>query len=280
MTTELRPPSWAAARLDHAFARSRARGHALLAAYLPVGYPTFDQSLDTLHVLAKHADVLELGLPFTDPMMDGPVVAAAAAQSLAAGFRIRHLFLAVRELSATSSADLLVMTYWQPVYRYGPQRFAAELAAAGAAGVILPDLPVEEASPWLAASSAHGLHTVFVTAPNASDARLSRVCAAASGMVYAPAVAGVTGATGPLHSGLRDFVNRLRALSSLPVGVGIGVSTAEMASEVAEYADAVIVGSAIIRRLGSAPGARGTAAAAALAAELADGIRRSTTRAA
>ncbi|WP_051853233.1 tryptophan synthase subunit alpha [Streptomyces sp. NRRL S-146] len=275
MSPVINPPlTKAASRLDQVFAATRAQGRAALAAYLPVGFPTFSQSMDALHAVAAHADVLELGVPFSDPMMDGPIIQQATAQSLAGGFRMRHLFEAARQLSATSAAALLVMTYWQPVARYGPRRFADELALAGAAGVILPDLPVEEAGEWLAAARARGLHTVFVVAPNSSDARLARVCAAGSGMVYAPAVAGVTGAQGPLASGLPAFVDRLRAVTAVPVGVGIGVSTPDQAAIVSTFADAVIVGSALIRRLQTAPGPAGARAAASLARDLADGVRR------
>ncbi|MGP3750002.1 tryptophan synthase subunit alpha [Streptomyces sp. IBSNAI001] len=275
MSPIINPPlTRAASRLDQVFAATRAQGRAALAAYLPVGFPTFSQSMDALHAVAAHADVLELGVPFSDPMMDGPIIQQATAQSLAGGFRMRHLFEAARQLSATSAVALLVMTYWQPVARYGPRRFADELALAGVAGVILPDLPVEEAGEWLAAARARGLHTVFVVAPNSSDARLARVCAAGSGMVYAPAVAGVTGAQGPLASGLPAFVDRLRAVTAVPVGVGIGVSTPDQAAIVSTFADAVIVGSALIRRLQTAPGPAGVRAAASLARDLADGVRR------
>lgn len=275
MNTVINPPlTKAASRLDQVFAATRAQGRAALAAYLPVGFPTFSQSMDALHAVAAYADVLELGVPFSDPMMDGPIIQQATAQSLAGGFRMRHLFEAAHQLSATSAAALLVMTYWQPVARYGPQRFADELALAGAAGVILPDLPVEEAGEWLAAARARGLHTVFVVAPNSSDARLARVCAAGSGMVYAPAVAGVTGAQGPLASGLPAFVDRLRGVTAVPVGVGIGVSTPDQAAIVSTFADAVIVGSALIRRLQTVPGPAGVRAAASLARDLADGVRR------
>ncbi|MFF3358828.1 tryptophan synthase subunit alpha [Streptomyces sp. NPDC002917] len=259
--------------LGAAFATARAEGRAALAAYWPVGYPTFDQSMNALHAISASADILELGVPFSDPMLDGPVIQRATAQALANGFRMRHLFAAIRELAASSTAALLVMTYWQPVARFGPERFAAELACAGAAGVILPDLPLEETGPWLAAARSRALHTVLVAAPASTDARLASVCAAASGMVYAPAMAGVTGTQGPLASGLPAFIERLRAVTALPVGVGFGVSTADQAAIVSTFADAVIVGSALIRQLNTSPGPAGIVAAAALARELADGVR-------
>ncbi|MFC9816509.1 tryptophan synthase subunit alpha [Streptomyces virginiae] len=276
MRTLIDPPlGKVACRLDQVLSSTRAQERAALAAYLPVGFPTFSQSVEALHAISAHADILELGVPFSDPMLDGPIIQHATAQSLAGGFRMRHLFEAIRQLSAASTAALLVMTYWQPVARYHPDRFADYLALAGAAGVILPDLLVEEAAGWLAAARARGLHTVFVVTPSSSDARLARVCAASSGMVYAPAVAGVTGAQGPLATGLPAFVDRLRTVTTVPVGVGIGVSTREQAALVSAYADAVIVGSALIQRIQTARGPSGVKAAVSLAQELADGVRRS-----
>ncbi|WP_331736113.1 tryptophan synthase subunit alpha (plasmid) [Streptomyces xanthophaeus] len=270
----------AASRLDQALAQARGEGRAALAAYLPAGYPTLGESIDALRLLAATADVIEVGLPYSDPLMDGPVIQQAAAQALRAGFRTEHLFTTVRELAAASRAALVVMTYWQPVHHYGPDRFAKRLAAAGGAGVIIPDLPVEEATDWLSAAQEHSLDTVFVVAPNTTDQRLARVCAASSGMVYAPVTASVTGSQGPLHPGLRAFVDRLRTLTHLPVGVGIGVSTPEQAALVGSYADAVIVGSAFIRAIEGIPGPAGALQAALLAQRLADGLRRAVPTAA
>jgi tryptophan synthase, alpha subunit len=270
------PPS----RLGQALANARGQGRAALAAYLPAGYPTLGQSLDALHLLSTTVDLIEIGLPYTDPLMDGPVIQHAAAQALRAGFRTEHLFTTVRELAAASNTALVVMSYWQPIHHFGPSRFAQRLAAAGGTGVIIPDLPVEEATDWLSAAHEHHLDAVFVVAPNATDQRLARVCAAASGMVYAPATAGVTGGQGPLHPGLRTFVGRLRTLTNLPVGVGIGVSTPEQAACVGSYADAVIVGSAFIRAIEATPGPAGAHQAAVLAQRLADGLRRAVPTAA
>ncbi|MET8676020.1 tryptophan synthase subunit alpha [Streptomyces sp. NPDC004647] len=272
-------PNEAAAELDHTFRTVRSEGRAALAAYLPVGYPTFRQSLATLHALGQHAEVLELGVPYSDPLLDGPTIQLATAQALRAGFRLHHLFAAVRELRASSPASLLIMTYWQPVAHYGPDRFSADLVQAGAAGAIIPDLPLEEAQPWLLAARTHGLHTVPLVAPHAHTARLASVCAAATGMIYVPAARAVSGHTGPLDPGLPHTVERLRGITTLPIAVGIGLSTAEAAAQVSHYADAVIVGSALIRLLQATPGPAGIAAAAALASELAAGAR-SPTRAA
>ncbi|MGW7197317.1 tryptophan synthase subunit alpha [Streptomyces chryseus] len=267
-------PCSAAADLDRLFASIRRQRRAALAIYYPVGFPTREQSLETLHLLAATADVLELGLPYSDPMMDGPTIQQATHQALTAGFRVAHLFSTLRELRASTTAALLVMTYWQPVARFGPERFAAELAHAGAAGAIIPDLPLEEATPWLNAARAHHLHTVPVVAPNATADRLARICTTAGGMIYAPAAAGVTGHTGPLDSGLPAFVARLRTLTHLPISVGIGISDTEQARQAAQYADGVIVGSALIRRIQSTPGASGVRSALDLAHDLARGVRR------
>ncbi|MGP3953486.1 tryptophan synthase subunit alpha [Streptomyces sp. 7N604] len=268
------PGAWPAARLDRTFAAARGEGRAALATYLPVGYPTPSQSLRILHRLAETADVIELGWPYSDPMMDGPVIQRAATQALAAGFRARHLIAAIRDL-ASAPASLLVMSYYGPLARYGLERAADDIAAAGAAGVILPDLPIEEADAWLAAAHRTGLHTVFVVAPTTTDARLTRICAAAGGMLYAPAVPGVTGSTGPLHTGLPAFVNRLRTVTDLPIGVGIGVSSAAHAATASRIADAVIVGSALIRGVDAAEGpSEQIDAAGALTARLAAEVRR------
>ncbi|MFJ6437844.1 tryptophan synthase subunit alpha [Streptomyces sp. NPDC091416] len=267
-------PGLAALELDRAFLTARAAQRAALAAYYPVGFPTVEESIANVQALAQHADVVEVGLPFSDPILDGPTIQRATRQALDAGFRMKHLFTAVRAIRTASRASVLVMTYWQPVAHYDPQRFAANLAAAGAAGAIIPDLPLEEAGPWLAAARRHGLHTVPVVAPNASDERLARICATAGGMIYAPAVAGVTGNTGPLAPGLPDFVDRLRTLTRLPISVGIGVSDAEQAHQAAQYADGVIVGSALLRRIQDSPGPDGLRNALSLARALAHGVHR------
>jgi tryptophan synthase alpha chain len=170
---------------------------------------------------------------------------------------------------------VLVMTYWNPVDRYGAARFAADLAAAGGAGCILPDLPVEEAGPWLAAADELGLATVFVVAPSSRDQRLATITASGTGFVYAAAVMGVTGSRNQVGEMAEDLVRRTRATTDLPVCVGLGVSTAAQAAEVAAFADGVIVGSAFVQRLLDAASPEdGYAAVRELAAELAEGVRK------
>ncbi|MDF3303198.1 tryptophan synthase subunit alpha [Streptomyces tropicalis] len=265
------------ARFDQVLAQARASNRAALATYLPAGYPTQAQSLRILHRLAEVTDVIELGWPYSEPSLDGPVIQRAAAQSLAAGFRVRHLLESIHFLAA-SPASVLVMAYYPPLFKYGLDRAAHDLAQAGAAGVILPDLPIEEADGWLTAARSAGLHTVFVVAPSTTDARLTRICSAAGGMLYAPAVPGVTGSTGPLHDALPTFVKRLRAASDLPIGVGIGISTPAQAQEVSRIADVTIVGSALIRTMEATHGPRQQAdAVASLARTLTAGLHRPDT---
>ncbi|MFI5864748.1 tryptophan synthase subunit alpha [Streptomyces sp. NPDC051546] len=275
-----RPPAGLApdapTRFDHTLVRARAEQRSALATYLPAGYPNQTQSLRILHHLAEAADVIELGWPYSEPALDGPVIQRAAAQSLAAGFRVRHLLESIRSL-ATSPASVLVMAYFPPLYRYGLERAAHDLAQAGAAGVILPDLPIEEADSWLAAAQSAGLHTVFVVAPSTNDARLARICSAAGGMLYAPAVPGVTGSTGPLHHALPAFVQRLRTATDLPIGVGIGISTPAQAQEVSRIADVTIVGSALIRAIDAARPTQQDEAAADFARALTAGLHHPDT---
>ncbi|MGW3391929.1 tryptophan synthase subunit alpha [Streptomyces cinereoruber] len=267
----------APARFDQVLAHARADNRAALATYLPAGYPTQAQSLRILHRLSEVTDVIELGWPYTEPSLDGPVIQKAAAQSLAAGFRVRHLLESIHSLAA-SPASVLVMAYYPPLFKYGLDRAAHDLAQAGAAGVILPDLPIEEADGWLTAAQRAGLHTAFVVAPSTSDARLARICRAAGGMLYAPAVPGITGSTGPLHPTLPAFVHRLRTATDLPIGVGIGISTIAQAQAVSRIADVTIVGSALIRAIDAAQATgQQEGAAAGFARALTDGLRRPST---
>ncbi|UFR07147.1 tryptophan synthase subunit alpha [Streptomyces sp. Go40/10] len=266
------PPSWSAARLNYALDVSRDQQRAALGLYLPVGYPTIDSSMDALHLMAQAADVLELGVPHADPHLDGPVIRQAAARALDAGFQMSDLFRAATELTAATTAALLVMSYWAPIRRYGAQAFAGELAAAGGAGVLIPDLPDTETSAWQAMARTAGLHTVALVPAHASAAHLAAVGATTSGLLYAPATPGVTGAQRPLSPYLSRLVRRLRSATGLPVAVGIGISTPGQAAQVSAYADAAVVGSAVIRRMQDHPNAPATAAAEA-AREFADAVR-------
>jgi tryptophan synthase alpha chain len=233
--------------------RCRDEGRAALVGYLPVGFPTVDGSLEAMRVLVEAGcDVVEVGVPYSDPLMDGEVIQHAAATALARGARVDDVFratCAVRE----AGAPPLVMTYWNLVLHRGVERFADELSTAGGAGLITPDLIPDEAAEWVAASDRHGLDRVFLVAPSSTPERLAKVTEACRGFVYAASTMGVTGARTRVDADARALVARVRAVSELPVCVGLGVSTRAQAAELAADADGVIVGSALVRAL-SEPG--------------------------
>ncbi|WP_333768526.1 tryptophan synthase subunit alpha [Streptomyces sp. IBSBF 2435] len=263
--------------LQETLAAAKADGRAALIAYLPAGFPTVDGGIAAVKAaLDGGADIVEVGLPHSDPVLDGPVIQTADDIALKNGVRIADVLRTVREAHAATGKPLLVMTYWNPVDRYGAERFAAELAEAGGAGCILPDLPVEESEGWRKAAEQHGLATVFVVAPSSRDERLARITAAGSGFVYAASLMGVTGTRASVGAQAAGLVARTRAATELPVCVGLGVSNAAQADEVAAFADGVIVGSAFVQRILDADGdeAAGLAAVRALAAELAEGVRK------
>jgi tryptophan synthase alpha chain len=263
-----------------AFARTRAEGRAALVGYLPAGFPDVAGSIDALRVMVDAGcDIIEIGLPYSDPVMDGPTIQAAAQQALEGGVRTADLLRVVEAVAATGTPTL-VMTYWNPVERWGAERFAADLASAGGAGLITPDLTPDSGQAWIAAADAHDLDKVFLVAPSSTDERLAMTVAECRGFVYATAVMGVTGArantsdlAGPLVARAKKAIGGLGL--DLPVGVGLGVSNGDQAAEMAGYCDAVIVGSAFVRTLLDAPDrTAGLAALRALTEDLAAGVRR------
>jgi tryptophan synthase alpha chain len=250
------------------------RGRAALVGYLPVGYPDVDTSVEAAKALvAGGVDVLELGMPYSDPLMDGPVIARAVEAALRTGTRTRDVLAAVEQV-ASAGAPTLVMTYWNLVDRYGVDRFAADLAARGGAGLITPDLIPDEAGEWFAASDAADLERIFLVAPSSSPERLKATATACRGWVYAASTMGVTGVRAQVGTAAPDLVDRTRAAGAERVCVGLGVSTRAQAAEVAGFADGVIVGSAFVRALADAPD-RTTALRAVreLAEDLAAGVR-------
>src|SRR4051812_29356484 len=261
-------------RSGEAYAQARADGRAALVGYLPAGFPSYDGCIAALTAMVKAGgDIVGGGAAHSDPLIDGPTIQAAADQALRNGTRVADVLRTVEAVVATGAAAV-VMTYWNPVLRYGVDSFARDLAAAGGAGLITPDLIPEEAGDWLGAAEQHGLDRVFLVAPSSSEARVASTVAACRGWVYAASTMGVTGAREQTSSVAPALVDRVRAAlpstgGELPVGVGLGVSTGAQAAEAASYADGVIVGSAFVRRLLDADGEEaGAAAAAALAAEL------------
>lgn len=264
--------------LAEAFADARSEGRAALIGYLPAGFPDPARCVElVIDMVAAGVDIVEVGLPYSDPLMDGPDIQAAVDQALRAGTTTETVLDTVGSLSA-AGATAVVMSYWNPIERYGVERFADRLADAGGHGVITPDLTPEEAGPWIAATTRRGLDRVFLVAPSSTDERIRTVVGATSGFVYAASTMGVTGARAAVSSAAPALVARTKALTSLPVAVGLGVSTGEQAREVAAYADGVIVGSAFVRLILQAPDqAAARDAVRRLAADLADGVRGNRT---
>jgi tryptophan synthase alpha chain len=238
-------------RLERRLRGLRADGRAALVAYGVAGYPDLPRSLDAYRAMAAAgADVLEVGPPYSDPLIDGPVIQRAVTAALEAGTRVDDVLGLVADLTAGVDTPVVLLVYYNLVAHRGPGRFAAELAAAGACGAIVPDLPPEEAGEWLAAAAEQRLASVFLAAPTSTDRRLRAVGEATRGFVYAQASLGVTGLRASLAAGIEELVARVRAHTDLPVCAGIGVSNAEQAAAVARFADGAVVGSALVRRLG------------------------------
>jgi tryptophan synthase alpha chain len=261
--------------LAEVFDQARHEGRAALIGYLPAGFPTAQESVELIRAMVDGGvDIVEVGLPYSDPLMDGPDIQAAVEQALGGGTTTDVVLDVVEQVSA-HGITAVVMTYWNPIERYGVDRFATRLAQAGGHGVITPDLTPEEAAAWIDATGRNDLDRVFLVAPSSTDARIDRVASVSSGFLYAASTMGVTGARSQVSSAAPELVERARHATDLPVCVGLGVSTGDQAAEVAAYADGVIVGSAFVRRiLQAATPAEAREQVGLLAAELADGVRR------
>jgi tryptophan synthase alpha chain len=251
----------------------RAAGRAALIGYLPAGFPTVPDSAALLRAMIDGGcDLVEVGVPYSDPVLDGPTIQAAAEVALRGGTRLADVLSVVGQV-AEAGGHAVVMTYYNPMLHYGVEAFARDLADAGGHGVITPDLIPDEADDWLAAADRFGLDRIFLVAPSSTDERIAATAAASRGFLYAASTMGVTGARDAVGAAAAELVARCRAHTSLPVGVGLGVRSGAQAAEIAGYADAVIVGSAFV----SAAQAYGEAAVRALAAELAGGVRAAGT---
>jgi tryptophan synthase alpha chain len=250
-------------------AQNRDDGRGSLIGYLPVGFPDLGTSIDAAIALAENGvDALELGLPYSDPVMDGLAIQKATEAAIAGGFRVRDVFTAVEAVRARVDIPVLVMTYWNPVVQFGVDSFADALVNAGGAGLITPDITPDSADEWIAASERTGLDRVFLAAPSSTDARLASTVEASRGFVYAVSTMGITGARANVDAAARTLVGRLRTVGAENVCVGIGISTGEQVSEVLGYADGAIVGAALVTALADG----GVAGVAEKAAELASGI--------
>lgn len=237
-------------RVADAIARARAEGRGAFIGYLPIGFPDLQGSIDAAVTLAESgADILELGPPYSDPVMDGTVIQEATQAALAGGFRLRDTFTAIREITRRTDVPVVVMSYWNPVVQYGVDRYADDLLAAGGAGLITPDITPEAAPEWIAASERTGLDRIFLAAPTSTDERLELIVRSSTGFVYTVSTMGITGERAELDAAARTLVARLRDHGCENACVGIGISTAEQVSGVLAYADGAIVGTALVRAL-------------------------------
>ncbi|MEZ7755113.1 tryptophan synthase subunit alpha [Microbacterium paraoxydans] len=237
-------------RVEQAIQRAHDAGRSAFVGYLPVGFPDLETSIQAAITLAENGvDIIELGPPYSDPVMDGAIIQEATTKALAAGFRMKDLFTAIRAITAATDVPVLVMTYWNPVLQYGVDRYAEDLLAAGGAGLITPDITPEAAGEWIAASERLGLDRVFLAAPTSSDERLDLVVRSSTGFVYTVSTMGITGERAELDRAARTLVSRLRDHGARRACVGIGISTPEQIAGVSEYADGAIVGTALVRAL-------------------------------
>lgn len=263
MTARHSPPG----RLGPIFSACHAESRAALIGYLPTGYPDVETSIEAMVTMSAACDIIEVGVPYSDPGMDGPVIATATEAALQSGVRVADSLRAVEAISA-AGGNAVVMTYWNPVMHYGVEAFARDLAAAGGLGMITPDLIPDEADSWIAAAERHDLDRIFLVAPSSTPERLARTVEASRGFVYAASTMGVTGARDAVSSAAPELVRRVKEISDIPVGVGLGVRSREQAAEIAHYADGVIVGSALVSALDD-----GVEAVRTLTGNLAAGVR-------
>ena len=248
-------------RLSTTFARIRAEGHPGLVTYVTAGDPDLDRSADILRALDRAgADVLEVGVPFSDPLADGPVIQRATERALAAGTTLPRVLDMVESVRPGVAAPVVIFSYANPVLRMGAERFADRARRAGVDGVLMLDLPIEEAGAFRGMMASRGIDTIFLLSPTTTDGRIQAAAALGSGFLYAISRLGVTGARERVADGAREIVQRIRRASDLPVALGFGISKPEHVREVGQWADAAVVGSAlvtVIAEAGRGPGLTG-----------------------
>ena len=261
--------------LDLVFEKTRAENRAALIAYIPAGFPSLEGCKKVIRALSDAGvDALEIGFPYSDPVMDGPTIQEAADISLREVTGAAEVFQTVK-FAHEIGLPTVVMTYWNPIERYGVQAFALEMARNGGSGVVTPDLTIEESRGWKSAAENAGINTIYVLAPSTTAKRLGVVTSQCSGFVYAASLMGVTGTRTTISSGAKELVTRIRTTTTTPIAVGLGVSTRDQAKDVAGFADGVIVGSAFIKILLDAPDEiTGLSRVSELAKELALGVRQ------
>lgn len=237
-------------RLKETFAANHQAGRKSLIVYLCAGDPSLEATADMVKKLAAAGvDIIELGVPFSDPVADGPVIQAASQRALEAGISLAAIVQMVSDLRKETDVPLVLMSYYNPLLQYGLKRLTADLQSAGADGLIIPDLPLEESLPMREASGEAGVAVIPLVAPNTPPDRLTRISAAASGFIYCVSLTGVTGARQSLPSGLKEYLEGVRAVNDLPLGVGFGISTPDQVRMIAPLCDGIIVGSAVVQTL-------------------------------
>jgi len=242
-------------RVDAVFERLKQENRSALMPYLMAGYPDIETSLELLVSVAEAgADLIEFGIPYSDPLADGPTIQAASETALLNKVNTTIVLDLVKRARERTDVPIVLMTYYNTIYRYGLERFAGDAAESGADGVISPDLPPEEADEWREVAAKYGLATVMLAAPTSTDERLKKVAGASSGFVYCVSLTGVTGARTKLPANLTDFINRIRRVTDKPLAVGFGISQPEQAKQVSAVADGVIIGSALVNLIGQNSG--------------------------
>lgn len=235
--------------LERVLTKARAENRAALIGYIPAGFPTIEGCKAAIDVLIESGfDAVEIGYPYSDPVMDGPIIQHAADIALRNGVKAKDVMATLNHATSHGVAAV-VMTYWNPIEQFGADQFAHAIAQAGGSGVITPDLSFEQAQPWKVSATQAGINTIFVVAPSTTNERLQKVTGITSGFIYAASLMGVTGTRNSISDSARELVARIRRVSTLPIAVGLGVSTPDQAREVATYADGVIIGSALIKEL-------------------------------
>lgn len=248
----------------------RETGTGALIGYLPIGFPNLSQSIEAAITLAESGiSAIEFGIPYSDPVMDGPIIQRAAQASLDAGFKLKQVFEAVSAVKQATEIPVLLMSYWNPILQFGVERFCEQLASVGGSGIITPDLIPDDAAAWIAASNNSGLDRIFLAAPSSTAQRLAMITKQSRGFVYAVSTMGTTGVRSELDQAARGLVVRLREAGAERICVGLGISTKEQVREVLNYADGAIVGSALVAALE----ADGVSGLRERAMSLVDGIR-------
>lgn len=259
--------------LEKLFHSAKQQNRAILIGYLPAGFPTQKKSKKIIKaMLDGGVEAIEIGFPYSDPVMDGPVIQAASEQAIENGAGVSEVF-DLLQTSVNYGAPSVIMSYWSPIEKYGVNQFAAQVAKCGGSGVITPDLTFEESGQWKVEAGKNSINRIYVVAPSTTNDRLTKVASECSGFIYAASLMGVTGARNSVSANAKQLVERIRAVSQTSVAVGLGVSNKEQAKEVATYADGVIVGSAfikVIQEFGS--GRKGLKKVKALAKSLSEGV--------